>query len=275
MSMSSFAHRRRLLPRVVLCVMLATACDSAPAPTSPSQSPTPTPTPAPPPTPTPPAPQYRVSGILTSGADAAPIANATLVLQHNQGQHTTQTDADGAYAFTFDTSGPYQSRTSLVPGDLLGLLITRDGAHWGDLSRGHWMTVQSLPWGTGDVVQNVRLRPVRTLAPGQSMSLSVEPDSSLVWDGDWEPWTFVSFDLLEEGFRVSVPRDGVLTIDARSDAGGNAGTLTCLYVGCPGWAGQAGTVSIRVKGGPSPYYFSVRIPRASAPQRYEIRASLR
>jgi hypothetical protein len=49
----------------------------------------------------------------------------------------------------------------------------------GGVEADHWTTVQLLPWGTRDVVRNVRLRPVRTMAPGQSMSLAVEPDSSL------------------------------------------------------------------------------------------------
>jgi hypothetical protein len=55
MSTNAFASGRRSLPRVVLCVVLAAACDSAPGPTSPSTvgpraAPTaPFPTPAPPP----------------------------------------------------------------------------------------------------------------------------------------------------------------------------------------------------------------------------------
>src|SRR5438045_9615024 len=60
MCTNSFAHRRRSLLCVVMCVLLAAACDSRPAPTSPSpssipapapsaSSPAPTPTPAPPP----------------------------------------------------------------------------------------------------------------------------------------------------------------------------------------------------------------------------------
>lgn len=52
MCTNSFTHRRRSLLRVVLCVVLAAACDSPRAPTSPSSSPTPEspiPTPTPPP----------------------------------------------------------------------------------------------------------------------------------------------------------------------------------------------------------------------------------
>ena len=271
MSTNAFAHRRRSLSRVVLCAALAAACDSAPAPTSPSPSTSPSPIPAP----TPEVLQYRVSGVVMDAADSAPIASATLVLRHTQGELvTTRTDANGAYAFTFDTSQPYQDRFQTVPGDFLGLLIARDGANWGDIGGGHWTTVQLLPWGTRDVVQNVRLRPVRTLAPGQSMGLSVEPDSPLAWDQEWDPWVFLSFDTLREEFRVSVQTDGVLTIDVRPEAGSSVATLTCPYVGCPAWRVQ-GTVSIPVEARWSPFYFSVEIPRASAPQRYEIQTSLR
>lgn len=260
--MNCFAQRRRSLLRVVLCVMLATACrESTAVPTSPA--------------PTPAWTQHRVSGIVTDAAGAAPIANATLVLRHTQGQLTTRTDAAGAYAFSFDASGPYRSGYVIAPGDFLGLVVARDGAHFGAVEAEHWTTVQLLPWGTRDVVANVRLRPVRKLAPGESMRLSVEPDSSLVWDKEWDPWDFPSFDTLEEQFLISVQTDGVLTIDVRPEAGGNVATLTCQYVGCPSFRVQAGTVSIPVKAGWSPFYFTVEIPRASAPQRYEIRTSLR
>ena len=106
------------------------------------------------------------------------------------------------------------------------------------------------------------------------MALSVEPDSSLVWDKGWDPWIVTSFDTLSEEFRVAVPTDGVLTIDVRPGAGGDVPTLTCPYVGCPAWRVQ-GTISIPVEARWSPFHFSVEIPRGSAPQRYHIQTSLR
>jgi len=267
MSTNPFAHWRGSLLRVLMGVVLAAACESAPAPTSPSTSASPIPAP------TPGTTQYLVSGIVMDAADSAPIASATVVLQHTQGHLITRTGADGAYAFSFDTSQPYRHRFQTVPGNFLALLSVVDGAYWTD-RRGHWATVQLLPWGTPDVVQNVRLRPVRTLAAGQSMGLSVESDSSVAWDRDWDPWVFPSFDTLKEEFVVSVQTDGVLTIDARPVGGSNVATLTCQYVGCPASQVQ-GTISIRIEARWSPFYFSVEIPRASAPQRYEIQTSLR
>jgi hypothetical protein len=257
-------RRRRSVPHVLLCVMLATACDE----TGSVQAPMPSA-----PTPLPESSRYRVSGIVMDAAHAAPIANATVVLRHAEGHLTAQTGGDGAYAFSFETSQPYARPSQNVPADILGLLVVRDGAYWTDVGRGRWTTVQMLPSSTKDIERNVRLRPVRTLTAGQSITLSVESDSSLAWDRDWDPWTFTSFDTLREEFLVSVERDGVLTIDARPEAGGVVATLTCGYVGCPSRQVQ-GTVSIAVQGR-SPFYFSVEIPRASAPQRYEIQTSLR
>ena len=172
MSTNCFAHRRWSPPYVVLCGVLASACDSAPVPTTPA--------------PMPESIQYSVSGIVMDAADA-PAARANVMLRHNEGMLVTRTDANGAYAFSFRTSQPYQNRAKL-PEDFLGLLIVGDDKDLVDIRHAQWTTVQLLPWGKPDVVHNVRLRPVRTLTPGQSMALSVEPDSSLVWDKEWDPW---------------------------------------------------------------------------------------
>jgi hypothetical protein len=260
MTTNVFAQRRRFLTGVVLAVLLATACDSAKAPTDPSALPAPI--------------QHRVSGIVTDATDMAPIANATVVLRHYQGHLTTQTGADGAYTFSFETSAPYRPPLGAGSGEFLGLLIVRDGEYWGDTRRGHWTTLQLLPWGSRDVVRTVRLRSVRTLAAGQSMGLSVESDSSLLWNQEWDPWEGLSSDTLQEEFRVAVQTDGVLTVEVRSETGGDVGIVTCHYGGCPPWGVKASTVSIPVLAGRTPFYFSVQIPRARAPQRYEILTSL-
>jgi hypothetical protein len=262
---TALRRQRRSIPQVLLCVMLATACDQTGGVRSPMPSA---------PTPLPGSSRYRVSGIVMDATDAAPIANATVMLQHAQGHLTAQTRRDGAYTFSFERSQPYGPARQSVTADILGLLVVWDGAHWGGVERGRWTTVQLLPWGTTDVEHNVRLRPVRTLAAGQSMALSVESDSSVAWNQEWEPWMFTSFDTLREEFLVSVERDGVLTIDARPKAGGVVATLTCWYVGCPS-SQVGGTVSIAVQASRSPFYFSVEIPRASAPQRYSLVTTLR
>jgi hypothetical protein len=266
MARDPFKRRRRPLPQVLLYVLLATACDSVRSPGSPSPRPTPEPSPE--------LLPYRVSGIVTDAAGAAPISGATVMLRHALGNATARTDENGAYAFSFYRGQPYRAPLVSVPENVLGLLIVGNGAFWGDIKGGHWTNVQMLPWQMTDVVQNVRLRPVRTLQAGQSLSLSVEPDSSLVWDYEWDPWDFPSFDRVWEEFLVSVPTDGALTVDVRPPAGGIPGTLTCRYVGCPSWHVES-TVSIHVEARWSPFYFSVEIPRARAPQQYEIQTSFR
>lgn len=124
------------------------------------------------------------------------------------------------------------------------------------------------------MVQDVRLRPVRTLQAGQVFSLPVEADSSLVWDQEYDPWTFPSFDSVWEEFFVSVPANGTLTVDVRPQAGSIAGLVECRYVGCPSWRVES-SVSIFVEARWSPLYFNVQVPRSSAPQRYDIHTSFR
>ena len=255
---------------IAVLVSIAWACGSEPitAPTAPSATPAPTPPPGP--------RQVRVSGVVLDDLGAGPIANATVMLRHNQGELITRTDGRGAYEFSFVTDGPYRQPappSRVVPQDTLGLLITGDGRSWGDNSRGHWTSVQLLPWGATEIEHNVRLRPVTTLTAGQSMPLLFVPDSSLLWDYEYEPWSFVPFDTLREEFLVSVPTDGILTIDVRANAGGVAATLNCQYGGCSSFRGQ-GPISLPVQGGHT-HYFSVEIPRTSAPQRFDIQTSLR
>lgn len=268
MSENHVVRGRRSLLGLILCILLAAVCDS-PTPTSPAPRPQ-----SPSPTPVPEATQYRVSGVVMDAAAGRRIANATVMLRYASGALTTQTDEDGGYPFSFQTNEPVQNEIRRAPADALGLLIARVGTFWGDVRGGHWTTLQILPSGTSEVLQNVRLRPVRTVAAGQPVSLSIEPDSSLSWDPEWDPWTFVSFETLQEEFYVSVQADGVLTIDARTEHGGTVATLTCPYGGCPAWRVQ-GTMSFPVEARRSPYYVRVEVPRASAPQRYDIQTPLR
>lgn len=238
-------------PIVAVVALFAYACGSA-APTAPL--------------PTPGNPRYRVSGIVMEAAGAASIANAAVMLRHKDRTLNTRTDANGFYSFSFDTSGPYRPSSSV---DTLGLLAAGDDPNWNS-SGGHWTAVHLLSWGAAEIVHDMRLRTVRTLPAGQSMALSVEPDSSLEWNREFDP-TFVSIGTLWEEFLVSVPTDGVLTLNARPD-GDTVPILWCQYGGCPSFLVQ-GSVSIPVHAGT--LYFNVQIPRGSAPQRIDIQTSLR
>jgi len=206
---------------------------------------------------------------------AGPIANATVTLIHNQAELTTRTDGKGSYTLSFETDGPFRRRSPpfrWVPPETLALLITDDLTS-GDALNSHSTSVQLIPVGVTDIVHHVRLRPARTLAAGASMGLLVTPDSSLSWDEDYEPSFYAPFDTLWEHFYVSVPTDGVLTIDAVPQAGGLAATLRCDYGGCSAYRAQ-GPVSLPVRAG-SRLRFTIEIPRTRAPQQFNIQTSLR
>jgi hypothetical protein len=218
--------------------------------------------------------QIRVSGFVFDDDGAGPIANATLTLVHNQGGLTTRTDGKGAYAFSFETNGPFLRPSPpfrVVPPNTLGLLITDARTSGG--ADTHSTSVQLIPWGATEIEHHVRLRSAKTVAAGESMELLVTPDSSISWDEESEPWLYAPFDTLWEHFYVSVPADGVLTIVALPRPGGIAATLRCDYGGCSSYRAQD-TVSLPVRAG-SRIWFTLEIPRTRAPQRFDIQTSLR
>jgi hypothetical protein len=137
--------------------------------------------------PTPGSPQYRVSGIVTDAAGGGdPIANATVMLRVNQGELTTRTDGNGFYAFSFDTTGPIDRLLEQSPWTRWGCSSLPADTLSGRESRpGTGPLCKQLPWNATEIVRNVRQRPVITLAAGQSMALSIEPDSSLKFDPEW------------------------------------------------------------------------------------------
>ena len=187
------------------------------------------------------------------------------------------TAADGSYAFSFSTTQPYADNLPNV----LGLLVVWPPEGQGSGSAYQWM-VQEIPRGPSQMTQNVRLRPVRRpIVAGESMRLSIEPDSSFAFDWEYAPWELASsgrFDgivrlgRLWESFTVSPVREGVLTVDVRSETGGSAPFLWCDFVGCPGFNVQ-GPVSIPVRAS-GVYDFRIEIPRGLAPQPFVITTSL-
>ena len=232
---------------VVVVVVFVYACGSAPpmAPVPPPQPPLTSLT------------HYRLSGVVTDITSGSPVANVTIRLD-GSGLNTGRSNSSGEYLIEFD-SFPSLTGSS-------GLIMAEPGAN-----SGYWTNLQGLSWSSPEMVTNLRLRPRRTIAAGQSMALAIESDSSLKWDQEWDPWMFVSYNVLWEEFLVSVPTDGVLTINARPD-GDTVPTLWCQYGGCPSFLVQ-GSVSIPVHAGT--LNFNVQIPRVSAPQRIDIQTSLR
>ena len=244
---------------VLAAVSLALACGGSPSSPSPEPAPT-SPSPAPQPSPLP-SGNFRVSGIVTDEETGVPIVDARVTVAYRFAAGPRGATA-GART---DGGGRYELNFPLSANQTDGLISVEP-------PRGHWVHVQSLP-RIGDVIRNVGLRRERTVvAGGQSIVASIRPDSSLVWDVEWDPWVFANLNNVWEELYVSADSTGTLTIEARPDADGVVPTVSCPYGGCP--AGAPGTVSFPVKAG-SRYYFSIAIPITTAPQRYEVSASVR
>lgn len=236
-----------LLSFAVLVVALG--CDAS----SPS-APTPTPT-------TRPATKYTLSGIVTDD-NGSPVPNAQLTLHYEIKSATTSTDGSGRYSIAFET------RWTAFDGnaDVVGAIFYTGGGQYENYY------VQAVPWGTADIVINLRLRRVRTLNAGESMVISIDPDSSLAYDG--EDW--LGMDWVWEIFHVRVADAGTLTVAARS-SGGIVPQIAvyCRYVAdnCAfEWVKPplaSGSGSLRVNAN-SLFEIRVAIPSHVTPQRYEV-----
>ena len=203
------------------CVLFASGCGKEPSPTAASALPNGTvpPSPAPAPSPAPVLMRYHVSGIVTNEANS-PIANAEVAVDYNFGgfkRARTSTNAGGSYEIVFETDQASYERTVGIVG-----MIHASGTEY----ENYYM--QTVPWGTADIVKNLRLRRIRTVNAGQSIVISIDPDSSLAYDGD--DWS--RLDWVWEKLHVRVADAGTLTVTARPDVGGIVPSLAvlCIYV---------------------------------------------
>jgi hypothetical protein len=237
-------------PIVAVLALFVYACGSA--------SPT---TPVPPPQPSlPSSTHYRLSGVVTDITSGSPVPNAAVTMHLNGVPlRTSRSNGSGEYLIEFDAA-------ATSPGSS-GLIFAAPGAN-----SNYWANLQMLSWSSPEMVKNLRLRPSRKIAAGQSMTLAIESDSSLAYDQEWDPWVFPSLNTQWEEFWVLVPTDGILTVAVRSETGGAPPTVNCPYVGCP-WPPASGTVSFPVRS-ESSLYLNIAIPRSDVPQRYEISTSL-
>lgn len=187
-----------------------------------------------------------MSGVVTDEG-GGPFWGATVGLSLNPGGPAslrTRTDGNGYYQFDFQTP-PLPS----------AIFATDD-----DQS----LNIQLLDWAGGTaVVKNLRLRPARTINAGQSIVISIEPDSSLC---SWE-WG-ASGTAVCEWINVLYDTPGTLTVEARPLDTGGPDPL----VGADN-PGVSSTGSFRVDGG-SRVGINVAIPRGILPQRYEVTTSL-
>jgi hypothetical protein len=257
------------VPAVVLMLSFGGACDSAQPPTGPSAAPTPSPS-------SPAVTRYAVSGRLTDEG-GVPIAGASVQVAYHRGSGGASDPPSlcpntGAWCWLkapTDGGGGYRADVEAWPDSRYPGTFGHAYAFVG----GFEANVQFLPTGATAVVRDLRLRRIRTIAPGDSITLSVEPDSSLCSDLE-DLWAMTS---RCEIVRIAAATPGTLVVEARAaEAGGSVPVLfwatTGNYAGIPNRPGP-GAVSIPVGGGI--YQLFVGIPTGSSSERFDVSASLR
>jgi hypothetical protein len=188
----------------------------------------------------------------------SPLANTFVVVDLDQGARelTTHADSSGHYEFGFET---HQTQF-MEARDTVGLVRAwRDGGEYES-------DVQLVPSGTADILKSLRLRRVRPITAGQSITMSIEPDSTLCFDWD------IDFSLTTrcETVQFLAGTAATVTVEARpAEAGGVIPTVE-IY-GEPVVPAPR-TISFPVQAG-KVYRIRVRIPTEMAPQRYVISTS--
>jgi hypothetical protein len=201
---------------------------------------------------------YRVSGMITDES-GAPIPLASVVVDQGASPHdkdaenrwvTASTSHDGRFELVLNAARRHGGPNKF------GLLRA-----WTENEefRGH---TQRLDWQETDIVTHVRLRRIRTIDAGQSIDVTVGPDSPLCESGG------LSLETVCEWVRVRYSRAGTLTVGAHSESG----TVPTVR----GWmVAGAGTVSFPVSTGRSDCAeIAIAIPVGSRPQRFSVTTSL-
>ena len=260
------------LLRIAMSVGLIAGCGSTPT----SPAPTPAPTPAPSPAPAPTIARYHVTGRVTQ-ENGSPLSSAAVEVDYARGGgafsdppahcHSlgcwllTKTDPAGRYEVTFEPG----------PGPIF-LASSAAGVIYGFME-GFANNVQLLPVGSAEIVQNLRLRPVRRIDVGQSIEVTVEPDSSLC--SDLEDLYALSYRC--EFVDVVAPTQGTLLVEIRSGAGGAVPTVFWTtsgnYIGPITRSPDISTAPIQIRGGT--YGILAGIPAGSAPQRLTVHTSMK
>src|SRR5688572_27246248 len=201
---------------------------------------------------------YRVSGVITDES-GAPIPLATVVV--DQGPHPTDADSKDRWV-TRSTShdgrfelilNPDRWQAGSKPSGLLRAWTENDEF------RGY---TQRLDWQGTNTVRNIRLRRIRTIDAGQSIDISVEADSPLCESGE------LSLETVCEWVRVRYPRNGTLTVEARSEAGAVPIVRNWFVAG-------VGTVSFPVSTGRSACAeVAIVLPVGSPPRKFSVSTSL-
>ena len=252
----------------VLCVLLVSGCGSSP--TAPSPSPSPSSTPAPPTAPA--ATSFRVTGVVTDET-GTPITGLPLHFEFAAGDFASVPElrCNSYCTISTDAAGRYELAFKAIPTSFYGSSIAAGLVHtWRD---GYQQTVQLLPLGTTEIVQNIRLRRSRVVRAGESFTSIVEPDSSMCTDlEDWFVWTRRC-----EFIVITTETTGTLVVDARESAGG--APLPLIFFQTTGNYTTTqnvgtGVVSVGVTAGQK-YTVLVGAPVDMPAQRYEVATSVR
>lgn len=238
---------------VMLLVSLGWACGSSPTGPSTNSSLSPGPAPAPA---GPAAIPFRVFGVVTND-QGTPIADALVNLTYQPELAATQgaitrTSADGRYELQFNAE---------QPGNVSAVVRV--------ISNGNYNLSEQFVRVGGSVEKNFRLRPVRTIGPGQSLRVTFDADSSVC--------SSVLIAGLCEWVRIQAPATSTYQLDVRaSGTGGVVPTLVGAF-GTPRVTGQ-GTISLQVWyddiGSLSPVFdVAISIPPGTAPQQVEVTVS--
>jgi hypothetical protein len=189
--------------------------------------------------------EYGVAGVITE-EDGRPAAGASVGLAIQIGAnpaYRTTTASDGTDHLRFWHQG------SSPPSAITAFSTQEDSSNLRLLD---WTTQQT-------IVKNLRLRRLRALSAGESMMITIEPDSSLC---NWEFGSSVT--TLCAWFTVTSATVGTVMVDARPvDAGGVLPRL--------GWEnlGAGATLSLQASVN-SRFWLNLAIPVIAAPQRYVV-----
>jgi hypothetical protein len=131
---------------------------------------------------------------------------------------------------------------------------------------GYGLVAYPIPAGTNDMTVDIRLRQDRLVAAGQSITFTIEPDSSTCFDAD----TVLTFERLCEQVSIQPDRSGILALSARAETGGVVPGIQQYYVGGVAF-GPA--ISFPVTAGKT-YSVRIGIPREAAPTRIVLDTSI-
>jgi hypothetical protein len=212
-------RRTHALVLAVLITSLVAACDSR-SPVSSSATGA-TPTLSPPPSSS--STRYLLSGRVLTDA-GVPIADAVVEVNHGRASASaststcpsiavfcwvaTRTNSNGEYTLEFEAAD--EARPGVLPSLSAGFVYS--------FADGYETNIQWVPRGSSTPVQDLRLRRIGPIRPGEPTSVSVEPTSSLC--SDLED-TF-QLDYRCEVVHIDASREVTVVVEARDAQGGGA-----------------------------------------------------